>query len=265
MDIKKILNNRDVSNYINNIYSIDNDDFPFLTYVGINFSCEEILNIKFYFSFFKRLNITELKKVLPVNDISDFNLYYNLWKESKIYSSLHQGATFAIKITPLEKLTHYFHLRLNVLNTTSTFDFSDTEPKNKGICKEYDLEKTSTKNYFYYDSKAVIQNLSERFGILNSKFDINSFDEIECVESEKKQKIDLITKDTNFIDEFLNQKTSPEIKNYFKKMCEDLNFIMYSPGINATGKIFSIYFIDKDCSNAYIPFDGVKKFIENNN
>lgn len=265
MQIKKIISNQYISNYINNVYSIDNANFPFLSYIGINFNNNAIINIKFYFSFFKRLNTFELKKVLPINDLSEFNSYYELWKESDIYNSLHQGATFAIKLTPNGKPTHYFHLRLNSLNTKSSFNFSDNEPKNKGICKEYTLDKISTKKYFYYTNKSTIQELSERFDIINSKFNVNVISEIECVESEEKQKIDLITNNSSYIDEFITQNASIELQNYFKQICENSNFIMFSPGIDNSRKVFSIYFIDKASSNSFIPFDGVRKFIDTNN
>lgn len=267
MNLDEILKDTSFKNYINDIYSIDTKGYPFLSYVGINFNRNSILNYKFYFSFFNRLNDQEIQKALPVKNLSKFKDFYNIWQESEKYESLHQGATFALKIEPNLILTHYFHLRSNKFNNINSNYFNKiiTKPiKNSGICYEYKRDQIYIKNYFYYSDKDCINDLSKKFKLSNSMFDVNKIDEIECVETLNKQKIDLITTDQHFIEEFLKQTTTNSIKQYFLEFAKKSNFLMYSPGIDSNGEVCSIYFIDKNCSNDFIPFDGVKSFISDN-
>ena len=41
------------------VYAIDPGGYPFLSYVGLNFTKETVKNYKFYFSFFRRLSEEE--------------------------------------------------------------------------------------------------------------------------------------------------------------------------------------------------------------
>ena len=264
MELKDILNTEAFKNYTNQIYSINNEGYPFLTYLGINFTNNEILNFKFYFSFFKKLSVEELSKVLPISDFSDFNSLYNLWNSSKTYNSLHQGATFAIKILPNYAPTYYFHLRLNttVYNKPKLLNLETSNCiKNVGFCKEYTTNGYSNKNYFYFEDKDIIRNLANQYGLNNSKFNPDSIDELEYIESNNRNKIDLITFDQDFVEEFLKQKTSKKNQDLFKNICSIYNFKMYSPGIDSSGNNFSIYFIDANCINSFTPFDGIKELI----
>src|SRR5688572_9088095 len=104
--------------YARRVYAIDPGGYPFLTYIGLNFTKDTVKNFKFYFSFYKRLTPDEIATLLPVPDRSRFDELYAQWQPTHDYDILHRGTTFAIKVEPDGgdgQLTHYYHLRLPTL------------------------------------------------------------------------------------------------------------------------------------------------------
>lgn len=266
INISEIISSEKLNQYLKNIELIDNKDYPFLTYVGLNFNHLEFTNIKFYFSFFKPLSEDEIKLLIPDFAINDFKMYYDQWIPTKKYQSLHRGVTFALKVSNIEKYNHYFHLRI------PNFPFGFPQKNEKldvnpfsGLAAEIHQQKINYKKYFYIENKNDIEYLFNEF---NQKWAIKYLDQIEqieYIESDLKDKIDIISNNQELIIEFFKRNASNILMSQIIEISERTNLKLFAPGTNKLNNEFSIYFIDYVATNKYIEFDGVKKFINHLN
>lgn len=261
LNISNLLKNIELNNYLRQVSLINNLDYPYLSYVGINFNKNKILNIKFYFSFFKPLTDSEIKYLLPIKYFNEFKSHYNFWLPTKNYNSLHRGVTFALKIKD-DKITNYYHLRVPNITHACPEKISNLQNDNYiGISKEINQNDSIVKKYFYYDNqdemKILINNFNQNWV---SKY-LNKIEQIEYIESNIKDKIDLISSDQNLIKDFLKKNASINMQEEIENIVLKTGLKLFAPGVNKANDTFSIYFIDDIAINKYIEFDGVSTFI----
>lgn len=247
--IEKITKNENLQAYIDNALSINfGNDYPYLSYFGINYNENGLLNFKVYFAFFRRLEKNEINVLLP--DVRDFYLHYNDWEDSKLFDLKHTGCSFALKINTNEQITNYFHFRTNQLISDLpkkiTLTNDELNLNQQTYCCEYNDSGTFNKNYSLIFDRKNIKTLLDRFKI-------NFFDQsnylpylIEYTETEKWDKIILAIDDLKNHNKFKNEILDENIKEVIDYFSEKYGLMSASPGFYSDGKTRSIYFVEKN-------------------
>jgi len=95
-------------------------EYPFLTYVGINFDPTGVHSVKFYFHLFHRLFPETVNAFLPHS--ADFFRYYDFHEHSKVNTPDHSGCAFTLKYYSGRNIGPDvgFHYRLH--NTQEAFE-----------------------------------------------------------------------------------------------------------------------------------------------
>ncbi len=254
--------------YVDGVYAIDQQDYPFLTYVGINFTKTAIRNFKFYFSFFRRLSPKELETVLPVPVAARqrFDAFYAKWQPTKNYNMIHRGVTFALKVGADGELTHYYHLRLpgrpGGEPSRLMLSLSDRN-HHHGVCEEFSGRDVSLKKYFYCRDQATIVRSLEAAGFPDLVGEAPSVEWLEYIESDRRDKAAWITGNQTLLTALVERRGPPHLLGALEMFCRRLGFLPYGPGSSRDEADHSIYFVEPTGTPAgsrYV-FDGVRRFM----
>lgn len=251
--------------YVRGVYTIDRGGYPFLSYLGINFTPAGIKNYKLYFSFFKRLSPGELDLVLPVKDRGHFDALYAQWQPTKEYRMIHRGTTFALKIEPGRPLTYYYHLRIPGLPfglpERLTLTAQDRDQNFHGACEEFTGEKIHLKRYFYAHDRATVAQSLKEAGLPDRT---DSVECIEYIESDGRDKVAWISDDEVLIGALVSQQGPPRLAAGLSLLCRNSGFRLFGPGSSRGNSDHSIYFTEATGPRGdygYF-FDGARTFIE---
>lgn len=170
-DVTSLLSHPDVKRVYSHYKSLQDNDYPSMNYIGLNFRAGAIVSLKLYFALYKRLEIHDVAPFLPVTD--DFFKYYSLWDSSKERSLEHTGCTFEIKFKGTMTPTYGFHFRLrnceesyDLIGRSSSLPFDDLDLGTRpGINYEYDESGPLRKRYYYAESAEHKEFLSKKFNI----------------------------------------------------------------------------------------------------
>ncbi|MCB9652325.1 MAG: hypothetical protein H6730_37825 [Deltaproteobacteria bacterium] len=262
-----LLGDRTWLDYVRQVYAIDPGDYPFLTYVGLNFTANRIKNYKFYFSFFRRLEAPEIEALLPVPDRSRFDDLYARWTPSYQYDTIHRGTTFALKVDPDGTLTHYYHLRLPgfFLGKPERLTLTPEDEGNlHGACEEYTAGKVHLKRYFYARDRGTIAASLEEAGFTDFMDQLPSIAWLEYIESEGRDKAAWITDSPVLLDDLIERAGPPGLASGLARIARECGFLVYGPGSARGGGDHSIYFVDPGgpVGGAGFLFDGVTTFLQ---
>ena len=263
-----LIKHRDWYTYVDRVYGIDRGDYPFLTYVGINFTKTSIKNFKFYFSFFRRLTPRELDVVLPVPTAAKarFHSLYAKWQPTKNYDMIHRGATFALKVDADGALTHYYHLRLpgRPVGEPSRLMLSLADRgQHHGVCEEFTRRGVALKRYFYCRDRATIQRSLVDAGFADLTSELPAIEWLEYIESDTRDKAAWITPSRPLLTALVERKGPPHLLTALEMFCRRLGFLPYGPGSSRDDADHSIYFVEPTGTPAgggYV-FDGVRRFM----
>lgn len=161
--------------------------FPYQNYIGVNFNHSSIVSIKLYFSFFSPPPIDLVKQFIPeINNYEKYISYYSSTKERSIENN---GITFSLKISESGLFTKGYHFRFdaNVVEfpKITSFNCSQNDLLNVGICEEFNSEGSLIKYYYYFNKPYN----KERFALRFNKPHLIASDLIEYTESRKFNKI----------------------------------------------------------------------------
>jgi len=236
-------------------------DRPYLNYFGINFDKKGIASFKFYFAFFRKLELKEIEQFLPTTD--DFLKYYHLWEETHHKSLEHSGCTFEVKFKPDMTPIYGFHFRLPPTKEAydligypkllpyNVFDLN-TRP---GINYEYSLNTVLRKQYYYLNSPEHKAYFAERF---HNTY-INKITLIEYTESDLFSKINAWRLDHT--PENLNRPNvhSEYANQLFAFLKKEYNLVNISDGYYENNDTRASYFFNvKHTSEA--PYDDPENF-----
>lgn len=253
--------------YVRAVYSVDPGDYPFLTYVGLNFTETEIRNFKLYFSFFKPLSDSEIETLLPVADRGRFDEMYARWHPSKNYATVHRGTTFALKVGADGALTHYYHLRVKgaPLGPPERLALAASDVDNHhGVCEEFTGGAAHLKRYYYCrDPRTIAASLAHAgFGDLLDQ--VPAIEWLEYIESEGRDKADWVTSSRDLIAALVQDRGPPRLDSALAKICLDCGFDLFAPGSARDGSDHAIYFVSPEGharGGGYL-FDGARTFVE---
>lgn len=254
--------------YVRQVYTIDPGGYPFLSYIGLNFTKNTLKNYKFYFSFFKRLNEEEIGKLLPVSDRGHFDELYAQWSPTKLYNMHHRGVTFALKVNPDGTLTHYYHLRLPSmpfgLPKRLSMSQEDLDRNYHGACEEFTKDKIHLKRYYYIHDPHSIAETLEMVNLYDDVQEHDWLDTVEYIESENRDKVAFFTTSPTMLQTLIEERGPPRLMNGLIKMCHDCGFELFGPGSALDGKDHSVYFVQNSgpsTAPGYYIFDGVSTFV----
>jgi len=253
--------------YVRSVYAIDPGDYPFLTYVGLNFTKTTIKNFKFYFSFYRRLSESEIETLLPVPDRGLFDELYPKWHPSRSYGTIHRGTTFALKVDTQGKLTHYYHLRVPglLMGAPKRLNLAACdEPNYHGVCEEFCGGQRALKRYYYCRDRGTIADALEQAGLRDGLDDLSQIDWLEYVESQHRDKLTWITPRQDLLRDLIERRGPERLGSALHKICRDCGFHLYGPGSARDLGDHSIYFVQPSAQQgrAGYLFDGVRRFMD---
>tara|TARA_B100001250_G_scaffold353778_1_gene327268 strand:+ start:961 stop:1854 length:894 start_codon:yes stop_codon:yes gene_type:complete len=188
--IPELLSSEPMRNFYDNVRLTDPGDYPFETYLGINFTRDKIINCKAYAGYWRRLRSPEIARFLTQR--RGFNSHYHEWTPSRRRNLELTGCTFALKMQPEKPPMEYFHYRVPLQHMHSEKISPDGELKpensslNYGFSQEFRLkEEGLSKHYFYFMRDRERRIISERFkdpGIFDAPF-------LEYTQTEKYEKV----------------------------------------------------------------------------
>lgn len=249
--------------YLRRIYAIDQQGYPFVTYVGINFTRERIKNYKFYFAFHRRLTPEEIAVVLPVEDRSHFDAMYAQWTPTRECRVLHRGTTFAIKVEADGDLTHYYHMRLPTMpfGPPQRLQLQPEEIHNwHGVCEEFRDGSAHLKRYYYGNHPLTVKE-SFRIGGMPDRTPTVYL--LEYVESEGRDKVTWVTADSRLAYLLLHQQEQPALVEGVQAICKATNSRLFAPGSARGGGDHALYFYelaDGPYEDGHV-YDGVRDFV----
>lgn len=245
--------------YLRMVYALDQGNYPFYTYVGVNFTRRAVKNYKFYFSFYRRLTEPEIDALLPVPDRGQFDRFYREWQPTLEAKTLHRGVTFAVKVEADASLTHYYHLRTRGMPFGPPTRFAIPAHERDafhGVCEEFRGEKISLKKYFYSRDAATIEESLRAASMPDGRYDVPF---LEYIESDERDKFTWVTHDPELIQAHLSTRGPAALGPSLARLCEDCDYTAYSPGSARDGGDHSIYFYPFAMLHRY---DGVRAFAE---
>lgn len=252
--------------YVRRVYAVDPGGYPFLSYVGLNFTKNAIKNYKFYFSFFRRLSPEEIALVLPVPDRSRFDELYEDWHPTHRYETIHRGTTFALKVDGDGTLTHYYHLRVRGLpfGPPERLELSDSDHGNyHGVCEEFTGSDVHLKRYFYCRDPDTIYASLETAGLAEEAGGYAPIDWLEYIESDGRDKLTWITGDPVLTQALIDKRGPAGLYRGLARIRHDCGFELFGPGSARDGTDHSIYFVQptEAATSAGYLFDGVRRFL----
>jgi hypothetical protein len=188
-------------------------DYPFQDYIGINFTENEIVSLKFYFAFYEP--ITEKISEKFLDNQTDLNAVKHLWLPTKKRQIENTGFTFTYKLNNKFEITKGFHFRFPFSNSvnfpqTKQFKLIPEDLMNVGINFEYQGGNKYTKYYYYFHKEYNRQKFAVKY---KAPF-IAGASIIEYTESDKFNKIiawDVC--ENNFYQTFQKENEWPIQKN----------------------------------------------------
>lgn len=179
MNIKNLIKEHEFIEFHNLMTNLCNHRSNSYSYIGYNFSSNEITSVKFYYVVFDNLNLND---PFPIPNLENDYKEMVLLKSNYHFSTPFTpggGCTFTIKVDQERKYTKGFFFRINdnnsaLINNIQTqypeqsFEESDFEDG----YGQYVLDKDgiSVKNeYLYLKNNIKVANFQEKYGIKFSK------------------------------------------------------------------------------------------------
>lgn len=269
-DFFKILKNDQVRHFLEKGIEVCYDEtYPFCSYIGFNYSRQELLNIKFYISTFKKVELSRIKEFFPHTD--EIEAAYNKFKEAREFSLHNTGAMFALKIDKHGKITYSFYVRLNDWETPppkkiTLLQKEYKEDYTEGYVIEIKDGKVYQKNYHLLRDTLNVSYFLQHFGIKN--VDKSKVYAIEHVEFLEKAKFVMVIPDRDYLSDYLKQQQNNHFDTLNEFLQQELGLTANLPGIYPSSEERSIYYMDKSLSlvnlGNLLVAQKILKFVQNN-
>lgn len=136
------------------------DDYPDMSYLGLNFNGDLLESVKFYFATYKPLLKSEVLYFLP--QAEDFLRYYAYYPNTNYRSDENIGCTFTLKFHRELGVIRGFHFRMGLSNenyklaTTLGADPFLLERMDGGLGINYEYSQGAVKTRFYYTFRSLV-------------------------------------------------------------------------------------------------------------
>ncbi len=244
-----LISEHSVQQFIDNALSVPfGQGYPYLSYFGLNYDNDQLINIKIYFAFFRRLLPSEVGLLLP--DSTGFYKNYLNWEESQKFDMEHMGCSFSIKMGMDMKPVYYYHFRTNqqIEMLPGKIILTDEElmRNQRTFCVEYKGTDVFNKNYFFIFDHANKKSLLKKMGVSFFENKHNLPYLLEYTETNKWDKIILAIDKVEEHETFRQEVLSHSINQLIDHLAKKYDVMSVSPGFYSDGKVRSIYFVDKN-------------------
>ncbi|MBI3520956.1 MAG: hypothetical protein HY062_16575 [Bacteroidetes bacterium] len=255
--LKELYSHPVLRNYISNAIKIQGDSKDYLSYFGINYNKGKLLNLKIYFTFFRKLTSDEVHQLIP--DSTDFYKDYDKLLFDAEHTLSNTGCTFALKIDVNGNITYYYHYRLPGKAVKLPLKISLTEQEieanNNTRCMEYSGEEVFPKDYYLLFSASNITKLLDRFKISFFKDHNLLPDVIEYTETSKWDKIIIGIDSPPIQEKFVKYISDKDMLDVIEFLCDKKQLMTASCSVYENSDTKAVYFCEKKD----------KVFLSNNN
>lgn len=251
-----IVNSKEVRSSVDCLLKEGVNSPIFLNYFGVNYSKNNLVSVKLYFSFFEKPSDIFLNEFGISEKYKE--LIFNNWIPSKTYDFMHQGLTFGLKCYLKNDeiiINKYLHFRtpnivLGMPNEIKLFDEDKFYP---GICMEFHENRVEEKKYFYINSTQNINKLLQEFSF-HKQVAANELHQIEFTESNEEKKVNLIFKNTESISKLLKEDDNWFINELNRYFFEKYKLYYYGYGKRLDKDVNALYFVPKEVLTSVVPF-----------
>jgi len=233
-----------VKNFLDDSISfLHHKDFPFCSYFGINYEKDKILNVKFYVTAFKKVDLNQLENMFPYT--KNIKEEYAKYEESKIFDLEHFGTAFILKVNPDMRTSHAFYMKTKDFHEPmSIMTLKHPEPRivDDYYAVEFNENQSHFKRYYLIKNKDNIKDILQKYAIDFSTEKINF---MECLEVNDKHKMTLGMTNQNFINDYIylnNEQPFLELNNFLNS---NLGFHPFAVGKYYSSDVQSVYYMNQ--------------------
>ncbi len=242
-DFLRIINSNQTKLFLDKAISIlYHKDYPFCTYLGINYTNEKLINVKFYITGFKKIDFERIESIFPYSE--QIQSYYNRYKESFIFDYKNMGLSFALKQDLQGNLKHGFCMRVkDKMNPNLTgFDLvTENHDVDDYFAIESSFQNLYSKYYYVITNRNNINQLTAKFDFPVDPMKILLF---EYASFGENKKLLAALKNTSDVEDYLQSSNSKFIKLH-EFIKSEFNFVPASPGLYLDSNVKSIYYFDQ--------------------
>lgn len=198
----------------------DHQDYPFLSYIGVDYLGQDFLALKLYMHGYRKLSMQEIAPLFP--ETSLIEEAYEKFEET-IYSKDtvragkhpldHMGTLFKFKITTDDRLSHTFFVRLPDYDQGPIQELELPEAENPSVddyfCCESEGESVLYKRYYPIENPINRQFMKEHLGL--SDIDLDDLLIMEYLEYENRKKVALNFKEDRIL-KYIDPSAKPLVE-----------------------------------------------------
>lgn len=243
-DFLKIINSKKTKVFLDKgIQTLYDRDFPFCSYIGINYNDTNLINVKFYFTAFKKIDFNLTKDFFPYSE--SIHKAYTRYKESNVYNPDNMGVGFIQKQNMDGSLLYTFGLRLNE-KLNPPINHFNLLPEDKVVDDYFAFETDSNQAYpKYYHIITNRKNIEYLLKEFELDINFNKVNVIEYSEFGDKQKILAGMYNVADVENYLIKNSSEEFIKLHNFITQKFDFIPVSPGKYLNKDVKSIHYFDK--------------------
>jgi hypothetical protein len=240
-DFLKVLNSKPVVHFLKgSIDALYCPDYPFCTYVAVNYTGSSLINVKFYVTAFKKVDFSLVGRFFPFSEaVSDA---YEKYKESKVYSPENMGFVFVFKVSPSGRMLYTYGQRISDdINPPIDQPGLIAEPKrfDDYFAHEVGAELSYEKHYYIILNRENIRTMLRRAAM---ELDDADVDLLEYSTFEGKQKILAAMRSVATTEAYLQETGTPEFLELHDFILSKFGFIPVSPGKYLNSQVRTIHY-----------------------
>lgn len=243
-----ILQDEEIQHYVRLFIEEGKKTNHFSDYFGINYTQDEIVGVKLYFSYF-HLPEPSFFSALGLSN-ETYELIKSQWVITEEYYKLHEGLTFALKINKDKNVRDFqfnfyiYYRSYKIRMRPHKMNVESYKNSKQGISIEWQKGKREKyRNYFYLKGESDVSMIISYFN-LNKEL-LNKIDEIEYTESQSGEKINMILKTTTDVYEYLKTGTNNNILTFSNYLYENYGMYVFAPGVRKDSTVKAIYYVTK--------------------
>lgn len=240
-DFLKIINSESVVRYLKeSIHTLYHKDYPFCSYLAVNYDGSKLINVKFYVTAFKKVDFSLVKEFFPFSE--EVSNAYEKYEEGKVYDSANMGFVFVFKMSPSGGQLYTYGQRVKEdINPPIDQPGLITESKqfDDYFAHEVGARHSYRKNYYIIMNRTNIKTMLCRASL---ELDDSDVDLLEYSTFEGKQKILAAISAVAKTENYLRRTGGGEFLELHDFIRDKFGFIPVSPGKYLNSPVRTIHY-----------------------